>query len=36
VQLSGFVSSDAAMRQAVNVAQGVQGVTAVRNDMRIK
>jgi len=36
VQLSGFVSSDAAMRQAVKVAQGIQGVTAVRNDMRIK
>jgi len=36
VQLSGFVSSDAAMRQAVKVAQGVDGVTAVKNDMRIK
>jgi osmotically-inducible protein OsmY len=36
VQLSGFVSSDAAMRQAVKVAQGVQGVTVVRNDMRVK
>ncbi len=36
VQLSGFVSSEAAMRQAVKVAQGVQGVTVVRNDMRIK
>jgi len=36
VQLSGFVSSDAAMRQAVKVAQGIQGVTAVRNDMRVK
>jgi hyperosmotically inducible protein len=36
VQLSGFVSSDAAMRQAVKVAQGVEGVTSVKNDMRIK
>lgn len=36
VQLSGFVSSDVAMRQAVKVAQGVQGVTVVRNDMRVK
>jgi len=36
VQLSGFVSSDAAMRQAVKVAQGVQGVTTVKNDMRIR
>ena len=36
VQLSGFVSSDASMRQAVKVAQGVQGVTSVKNDMRIK
>jgi osmotically-inducible protein OsmY len=36
VQLSGFVSSDAAMRQAVKVAQGVEGVTAVKNDMRIR
>ena len=36
VQLSGFVSSGAAMRQAVKVAQGVQGVTVVRNDMRVK
>ena len=36
VQLSGFVSSDAAMRQAVKVAQGVEGVTTVKNDMRIR
>jgi osmotically-inducible protein OsmY len=36
VQLSGFVSSDAARRQAVVVAQGVKGVTSVKNDMRIK
>jgi len=36
VQLSGFVSSNAAMQQAVKVAKGVQGVTSVKNDMRIK
>jgi osmotically-inducible protein OsmY len=36
VQLSGFVSSDAARRQAVVIAQGIKGVTSVRNDMRIK
>lgn len=36
VQLSGFVSSDAAMAQAVKVAQGVKGVTAVKNNMRVK
>ncbi len=36
VQLSGFVSSNAAMNQAVYVARGIQGVTSVKNDMRIK
>jgi len=36
VQLSGFVSSSAAMQQAVKFAKGVQGVTSVKNDMRIK
>jgi len=36
VQLSGFVSSSAAMQQAVKVAKGIQGVTSVKNDMRIK
>lgn len=36
VQLSGFVSSNAAMQQAVKVTRGIQGVTAVKNDMRIK
>lgn len=36
VQLSGFVSSGANMDRAVLVAQGVSGVTAVRNDMRLK
>jgi hyperosmotically inducible protein len=36
VQLSGFVSTQAAMYQAVRVANGIKGVTSVRNDMRIK
>jgi len=36
VQLSGFVSSDAARNQAVYVTRNIQGVTSVTNDMRIK
>lgn len=36
VQLSGFVSTQAAMYQAVRVANGIRGVTSVRNDMRVK
>lgn len=36
VQLSGFVSSRANVERAVQVAQGVNGVTSVANDMRIK
>jgi len=36
VQLTGFVSSDANMNKAVEVARGVKGVTSVRNDMRLK
>jgi osmotically-inducible protein OsmY len=36
VQLSGFVSSQEAMDQAVLVTRGVSGVTTVRNDMRIR
>jgi osmotically-inducible protein OsmY len=36
VQLSGFVSSQAAMYEAVRLASGVKGVTSVKNDMRIK
>jgi hyperosmotically inducible protein len=36
VQLSGFVSSAEAMNQAVVVARGIEGVTSVKNDMRIK
>lgn len=36
VQLSGFVSSDAAMDQAIIVARNIEGVTSVKNDMQIK
>jgi osmotically-inducible protein OsmY len=36
VQLSGFVASDAARTQAVMVTRGIEGVTGVKNDMRIK
>lgn len=36
VQLSGFVSSDAAMDQAIVVARNIEGVTSVKNDMQIK
>jgi osmotically-inducible protein OsmY len=36
VQLSGFVSSSAAMQQAVKVARSIKGVTSVKNDMQIK
>jgi osmotically-inducible protein OsmY len=36
VQLSGFVSSQANINQAVQVAQSVGGVTSVKNDMRLK
>jgi osmotically-inducible protein OsmY len=36
VQLSGFVSSQASINQAVQVAQAVGGVTSVKNDMRLK
>ena len=36
VQLTGFVSSRAAINKAVEVARGVEGVTSVRNDMRLK
>ncbi len=36
VQLSGFVSSRAAMETAVSVARGVHGVSGVTNDMRVK
>jgi osmotically-inducible protein OsmY len=36
VQLSGFVSSRASVDRAVQVAQGVSGVSSVANDMRVK
>jgi osmotically-inducible protein OsmY len=36
VQLSGFVSSQADINKAVEIARGVEGVTAVENDMRVK
>ena len=36
VQLSGFVKSQADITKAVQVARGVVGVKAVKNDLRIK
>ena len=36
VQLTGFVSSRAAIDRAVEVTRGVKGVASVRNDMRLK
>lgn len=36
VQLSGFVSSEAAANRAVELARGVAGVKSVKNDMQIK
>ena len=36
VQLSGFVSSQEAINTAVSVAQKVDGVQSVKNDMRVK
>ena len=36
VQLSGFVSTQANISRAVEVARGVPGVTSVRNDMRLR
>ena len=36
VQLSGFVSSQANVNEAVSVAKSVKGVTSVKNDMRVK
>jgi osmotically-inducible protein OsmY len=36
VQLSGFVSSEMAMNEAVRITRDIRGVTAVKNDMRIK
>jgi hyperosmotically inducible protein len=36
VQLSGFVSSQADINKAVEVARSVPGVTSVKNAMRLK
>ena len=36
VQLSGFVSSQANIDKAVEIARGVKGVKSVKNDMRVK
>ena len=36
VQLSGFVSSQAAINKAVEVTRAVSGVKSVKNDMRVK
>ena len=36
VQLSGFVSSQSAMNEAVRLTREIKGVTSVKNDMRIK
>ncbi|HXP05670.1 MAG TPA: BON domain-containing protein [Stellaceae bacterium] len=35
VQLSGFVSSQAAADRTLEVARGVSGMTSVKNDMQI-
>jgi osmotically-inducible protein OsmY len=36
VQLSGFVSSQADINKAVEIARAVKGVTSVQNDMQLK
>ena len=36
VQLSGFVSSQADINKAIELARGVAGVKSVKNDMRLK
>lgn len=36
VQLSGFVTSKAAMDQAMVIANNVEGVTSVKNGMQVK
>jgi osmotically-inducible protein OsmY len=36
VQLSGFVSSQADINKAIEVARGVKGVKSVKNDMQLK
>ena len=36
VQLSGFVSTEADIKKAAEVARNIKGVTSVKNDMRVK
>lgn len=36
VQLSGFVDNAASQAKAVEIARSVKGVTAVKNDMRLR
>lgn len=36
VQLSGFVSSQADINRAAEIARGIAGVKSVKNDMRLK
>ena len=36
VQLSGFVSSNAAIYMAELAVRGIKGVTGIKNDMRVK
>lgn len=36
VQLSGFVSSQADINKAAEIARGISGVKSVKNDMRLK
>lgn len=36
VQLSGFVSSRADIKRAVEIARGINGVKSVKNDMQLK
>lgn len=36
VQLSGFVRSDTDIKKAVQVANSIEGVISVKNDMRLK
>lgn len=36
VQLSGFVETQTVANRAVAVARGVEGVTSVKNDMRLR
>lgn len=36
VQLSGFVRSNAALSKAERAVRGIEGVTGIKNDMRVK